>query len=198
MQSRGSTEQRLKVLEDAVDSLLRENRQLKAREGRWRAPREFRIAKTVAEPPEEEGGDPEYPAAGANVYPIVFVDGTFTEEAGTQTATFDDRQDKPRHYVMDLDGSTYLEEGTKIIVVKANDRWWTARALGVQIKYGECNGNIDEGSTGTVSLLDPSDDSPTGEPDVTGVRNVYCDLLDEAKCHIVLLDSTWMLIAGKV
>jgi hypothetical protein len=197
MKTRGTIEQRVKSLEAVIASLQRSNRDLIAREARWRAPREFRIAKTVAEPGEEEEDDPVYPDPGANVYPIIFIDGTFTEAAGVQTPTYHDRQDEPAHYVLDLDGGSYIAEGSKLVVVRMNNRWWTARALGTQILYGKCDADHDKGATGEIVLLNSDDDSPTGDANITGVRNVYADLLLGAKVHIALIAGTWMIIAGE-
>jgi hypothetical protein len=65
-----------------------------------------------------------------------------------------------------------------------------------RILYGECAADHDKGASGTIDILDSSDDSPLGYS-VDDVRNVYADLLDGAKCHIVKIGSTWMLIAGE-
>lgn len=68
--------------------------------------------------------------------------------------------------------------------------------VGVEIKYGECAADHDKDDIGDINIIDEDSDVPTSEV-VEDVRNVYADLPEGARCHIVRINTTWMLIAGE-
>lgn len=89
-----------------------------------------RLARTIADP----AATPTYPeeGSGANVFPIVFLNGGFTHTAGVQTGQFTQHRATPQCKVFCTNGQ-YLPEGSIIEVwqdrgVNATypGEWWTA------------------------------------------------------------------------
>ncbi len=74
----------------------------------------------------KEGGT--YPAAGSNVYPIIFQKATYTETAGVQTLTKTGRSAAMKAVAMNL-GTGDVPEGTVIVIERLGRRnyfYWDA------------------------------------------------------------------------
>jgi hypothetical protein len=164
MRSRGPLEHRVKLLEDALAVTQRENREQLARQGRWRAPREIRKARTCYP------GDGIYPAedSGTNVYPIIFEDGEFAETIGVQTVDYDDRQDAQRHVMIDESGE-YLPVNTHVLVHRQNNRWWRVGSAGSGETLSTIPFRNDSGETApayaVMQVIDVETDSRTATVD---------------------------------
>ena len=66
-----------------------------------------------------------YPSDPATVYPIMFVDGSFTETAGNQTATWTNRSSTNRRVAYAICGSSqHLSSGTLGVAFRQNGQWW--------------------------------------------------------------------------
>lgn len=106
-----------------------------------------------------------------NVFPIIFLDGTFTETAGTQSATWEDRQTEARSVARTIDGEN-IEAGTKVVVMAWNDRWWIVSSVatvgGNDIIVCKASEDIEHNAYGTVQLQETISD------------NFYDDSLDDA------------------
>ena len=117
---------------------------------RFEHPRPIRWAKTVE-------GETDYPTAisNPNTYPIVFLDGTFTQAQGTQSPTWSQRQNAPCTVVHDVSGArdSYIPIGTIIPVWPDRGRWWTDWHWPpvVHITLTE---NIGAGASGNIQLPD--------------------------------------------
>jgi hypothetical protein len=75
-------------------------------------PQQVRIAKTTGTPQDTD-----------TAFPITFLDGSFTETAGQQTATWQDRQNTSKAVVFNIAGEK-IPSGTKLMVWAWNNRWW--------------------------------------------------------------------------
>lgn len=116
----GRTEDRLRVLEAHIRRLGELADQAPERLPDRRRVRNPRLAATEA----QEGVA--YPSAPCTVYPVIFLDSTYTQTAGDQTPTHTDRQAYPEALAY-YDGGDYLAQGTLVIVLWDNDRWWIIR-----------------------------------------------------------------------
>jgi len=70
-----------------------------------------------------------YPSDPCTVYPIIFLDSTFTETEGNQSRTDTDRQASYGVELAFYDGG-YLAEDTIVDVYRDNGRWWITRGGG--------------------------------------------------------------------
>jgi hypothetical protein len=108
-----SLEKRVEQLERLVESLIRQRAHPHVADV---ARRHERLAMTI-EPP----GSDEYPSQPANVFPFVFVDVTFTREAGQQTITKAPHATTPQGYAATLCGE-YVGPSTLIFVHEQGNR----------------------------------------------------------------------------
>lgn len=70
-----------------------------------------------------------YPSSPANVLPVVFIDATFTEEAGEQTLTRVNHSDESQVFAYSLCG-TYLAAGSLVVVLEQNRRHFIVSQCG--------------------------------------------------------------------
>lgn len=102
---------RIEQLERLVERLADEVKRLNELPRQQAAPDVF-IARTRA-----PNGD-DYPESPANTYDLEYLDGTFTEAAGNQTATLTARSAGSQGVAHDLASNRYIEEGTAGLVVR--------------------------------------------------------------------------------
>lgn len=108
-----SSKQRIELLERQMEALTRKldqgfDRSMALNE-------QPRLAKTY--------NPGSYPSDPANVYPIMFLNGTFTETAGNQTPTYTNRSSTSKRVGFGLTDE-YIEAGTVVACWRQNNRWW--------------------------------------------------------------------------
>jgi len=129
-------ERRLEDLERSV-KFLTEQLNAIGRRGRFGYPLQTRLVKAVA----PYVGD--YPADGATVFPVRFLDGDFDPEPGEQTASYRERaaEERTQAGVFNL-AEEYIEEGDVFpafqlspIEGTAGGRWWADVKAGATVRY---------------------------------------------------------------
>lgn len=116
-----------------LDDLRREHDALRAkvaalyaqRDARANPPRDVRLARATT------GGY--FPADTANTFEIVFLDGSFTPTAGTQSVTWIERSAEPQAIARSLVGS--ISNDAVLIVLFANRLWWIIGFAGELIRF---------------------------------------------------------------
>lgn len=121
---RGNVEDRLADLEAALAALRVDARSSAIASRGAEAPRAVRWARTVLDPATFT-----YPAAGTtpNTYPIIFLDGTYTQTVGQQTPTWTNRQATGKSVVHNVASGldAYIPITSIIPVWNDRGRWWT-------------------------------------------------------------------------
>ncbi len=144
---------RLEQLERELASLRALADQAPEREARVAAGRNPRLAKTCK--------DSVYPArsTGVNTYYIKFVDSTVTETEGDQTPTHTERQAAYAAvaHLPDESPYRYLPEGSIVMVLWDNGRWWivstfTQQATWIEFSVDDVNGFGTSDSSVTVTV----------------------------------------------
>jgi hypothetical protein len=144
-------ERRLEDLERSV-KFLTEQLNAIGRRGRFGYPLQTRLVKAVA--PYE--GD--YPADGATVFPVRFLDGDFDPEPGDQTATYRERaaEERTQAGVFNL-AEEYIEEGDVFpafqlspIEGTAGGRWWSYVKEGGTVKYRHADSSAGTQPVGAI------------------------------------------------
>ena len=108
---------RLLELERMVGQLSSQSDRVAARPGMANSPNPIRLARTY--------NNGAYPGASdANTFPATFIDATFTEAGGLQTAAVDERDTTNVIFVHNVFDKV-IPVGTKIPVVYENGRWFT-------------------------------------------------------------------------
>ena len=127
-------------------------------------PRDFlqqpvRLAKTVS--------SGTYPSDPASVYPIMFLNGTFTETAGNGSATYTNRSAASKRVGFAL-SSDYIPENTIVTVFEQNGRYWITPSSATPSSGGGgdltspiVGWNKDQESLPVYTLQPTTADSPT-------------------------------------
>lgn len=146
-----NTDVRLDQLQREVDRLTALADQAPEREAQIGHGRNPRLAKTCK--------DTAYPArsTGVNTYYIKFLDSTFTETEGDQTPTHTERQAAfaALAHLPDESPYRYLPEGSIVIVLWDNERWWiidtfTQQATWIEFAVNDGSGFATTDSSVTV------------------------------------------------
>ena len=113
-------------LDDQVKMLLRRVEQLEARLARQRQPARHGIPRNPRPCVTHDGGET-YPteAGGTFCFWIKFVDGSFTETVGAQSATDTNRQVDAKFKAL----GKWVAEGTKCWAVFDKGQWWLLDAV---------------------------------------------------------------------
>lgn len=119
MSRSGSDSERLVALEREVRRLSVEAARGPAREAMLSGKLQLRPARVT-----------NTPTAGDNVFSIIFLDGTYTETAGTRTLTWTDRQTASAAVCANVRSGQTPASGTKLMVWRWSGRWWTDWAEG--------------------------------------------------------------------
>ena len=119
MSRSGSDSERLVAIEREVRRLSVEAARGPAREAMLTGKLQLRPARVTNSP-----------TAGDNVFSIIFLDGTYTETAGTRTLTWTDRQTASAAVCANVRSGQTPASGTKLMVWRWSGRWWTDWAEG--------------------------------------------------------------------
>jgi hypothetical protein len=130
-----------------------------------RDPKRLRPAITAA-----DGDPPAYPSESESptVYPIIFLDATFTEEAGAQELETTERADAPGDYAFAM--MDYIPEGTEVLVAHVDGRWYVVAKIPAENRAMEIvfTADADFGAadaTITVSVVNWDEGEHGGEGD---------------------------------
>jgi hypothetical protein len=114
-----SLKQRVELLERELDDVRKQLRHQHV--GLLTPPIQPRLAQTVA-------GSGGYPSDPATVYPIVFLDGSFTESPGNQTPSWDMLSGNEQRFAFSL-STAFIPEDSIVQVWRQNNRYWITPAI---------------------------------------------------------------------
>jgi hypothetical protein len=143
----GELSERVQYLERQVEQLAaRINAEVSV--GSPSRRKQTRTARTV-----ESGGS--YPSSG-NTFPIIFVDGEYTETAGNQTPTYTARAATPSHFVHNV-ADQYISVNIEVQVWFENEQWWCEHTTEAANEREEIAGNMMAGAytvkSGTTNIV---------------------------------------------
>lgn len=135
MKPKGTVDSRLDALERTMQAMLREQGRQPSRMAHTAPAPQMRLAVTAS-----DTGGGAYPESG-NTFPIIFLDGGFTESAGDQTPIYTLRQSLPAAEYAHDPADKYHLEGSVVFVVKHNGKYWIVGGRdGGEIKFRNDSG----------------------------------------------------------